>query len=104
MIGDRLMCYYTITLDHTSIKEGHKRAIMILDAKDDIEAGAMFLLTFGSDYGDEMNITKGIHVPEGFDRLLTEQVKRYIMKVKTKAEDAPPMLSYQNMIQLNYAA
>ena len=102
MIGDRLMCYYTVTLDHTSPKEGHKRAIMILDAKDDIEAGAMFLLSFGSDYGDEMNITEGIHVPAGFDRLLTEQAKKYIMKVKTKAEDAPPLMSYQNMIHLNY--
>ena len=49
------MCYFTITLDHDIPKEGHKRAIMILDAKDDIEAGARFLLTFGSDYGDEMN-------------------------------------------------
>jgi hypothetical protein len=95
------MCYYTVTLDHTNT-EGHKRAIMILDAKDDIEAGAMFLLSFGSDYGDDMVITKGIHVPQGFDRLLTEQAKKYIMKVKTKAEDAPPLMSYQNMIHLNY--
>lgn len=97
------MCYYTVTLDHSSTKEGHKRAIMILDAKSREDAAGRFLLTFGSDYCNELDITEGIHVPAGFDRLLTEQAKKYILKVKTKAEDAPPMLSYQNMIHLNYA-
>lgn len=104
MIGDQLMCYYTITLDHTSNKEGHKRAIMILDARNKEEAEKEFLIAFGPIYYKDIEVTEGIHVPEGFDRLLTEQVKRYILKVKTKAEDAPPMLSYQNMIHLNYAA
>jgi hypothetical protein len=97
------MCYYTVTLDHNSTKEGHKRAIMILDAKNRDDAAGRFLLTFGSAYCNELDITEGIHVPAGFDRLLTEQAKKYILKVKTKAEDAPPMLSYQNMIHLNYA-
>lgn len=97
------MCYYTITLDHTSNKEGHKRAIMILDAKDNIEATAKFLTTFGSQYSKEVNLSEGIHIPEGFDRLLTEQAKKYILKVKSKSEDAPPLMSYQNMIQLDYA-
>jgi hypothetical protein len=98
------MCYYTVTLEHTSNTDGHKRAIMILDAKNKEDATARFLLTFGTDYYKDVKVIEGIHVPEGFDRLLTEQVKRYILKVKTKAEDAPPLLSYQNMIQLNYAA
>lgn len=96
------MCYYTITLDHTSSKEGHKRAIMILDAKDRVEAEMRFSNSFGSHLSKDVKVNEGIHVPEGFDRLLTEQAKKYIMKVKTKADDAPPLMSYQNMIHLNY--
>ena len=95
------MCYYTVTLDHTST-EGHKRAIMILDARDKTDATAKFLNTFGPQYYNDVTLSEGIHVPAGFDRLLTEQAKKYIMKVKTKAEDAPPLMSYQNMIYLNY--
>ena len=102
MIGDSIMCYYTITLDHDVPKEGHKRAIMILDAKDKTEATAKFLNAFGTQYHDNISLTQGIHIPQGFDRLLTEQARKYIMKVKTKAEDAPPLMSYQNMIHLNY--
>ena len=102
MIGDSDMCYYTLTLDHNTPNEGRKRAIMILDAKDESEATAKFLNTFGSQYYDELALTKGIHIPQGFDRLLTDQARKYIMKVKTKADDAPPLVSYQNMIHINY--
>lgn len=94
------MCYYTVTLDHVSNKDGHKRAIMILDAEDEEEAEAKFSHSFGTH--NNINVIQGIHVPEGFDRLLTDQAKKYIMKVKTNAEDAPPLMSYQNMIHLNY--
>ena len=96
------MCYYTITLDHHNSQEGHKRAIMILDAKSKNEAQAKFLNTFGPQYYNELSMEEGIHIPQGFDRLLTEQAKKYILKVKSKASDAPPFLSYQNMIHLNY--
>jgi homoaconitase/3-isopropylmalate dehydratase large subunit len=96
------MCYYTVTLDHNVPTEGHKRAIMILDAKDKTEATAKFLNTFGPQYYNEVKLIEGIHIPEGFDRLLTEQARKYIMKVKTKAEDAPPLMSYQNMLHLTY--
>ena len=102
MIGDSDMCYYTVTLDHNVPNEGHKRAIMILDAKNETEATAKFLNTFGPQYYDQIELTKGIHIPQGFDRLLTEQARKYIMKVKTKAEDAPPLMSYQNMLHLTY--
>jgi hypothetical protein len=95
------MCYYTVTLDHVA-SEGHKRAIMILDAKDKTEATAKFLNTFGPQYYNDLNLVEGIHVPEGFDRLLTEHAKKYILKVKTKADDAPPLMSYQNMIHHKY--
>ena len=96
------MCYYTITLDHDIPKEGHKRAIMILDAKSETEATAKFLKAFGTQNHDNISLTQGKQIPQGFDRLLTDQAKKYIMKVKTKAEDAPPLMSYQNMIHLNY--
>lgn len=96
------MCYYTVTMDRASSQDGHTRAIMILDAKNETEATAKFLNTFGAKFYNDMHITKGIHIEQGFDRLLTEQAKKYILKVKNKAYDAPPILSYQNMIHLAY--
>lgn len=95
------MCYYTVTMDHND-GTGHTRAIMILDSKDETEATAKFLNTFGAKYYNDIHITKNIHIPEGFDRLLTEQAKKYILKVKSKTEDAPPILSYHNMIHLKH--
>ena len=83
--------------------EGHTRAIMIVDAKDKTEATARFLNSFGPKFYNEIELVEGIHVPVGFDRLLTEQARKYILKVKSKAEDAPPSMAYQNMITLNYA-
>lgn len=96
------MCYYTITLDHNTVDDGHTRAIMIVDAKSQTDATAKFLNTFGPKYYNELSLTEGIHIPTGFDRLLTEQARKYILKVKSKAEDAPPLMSYQNMIHLSY--
>lgn len=98
------MCYYTITMERASGKDGHTRAIMILDAKDEKEAARKFLNTFGAKYYNDINVTKGIHIENGFDRLLTEHARKYILKVKNKTEDAPPVLSYQNMIHLGYNA
>lgn len=94
------MCYYTVTMDRCSGKDGHTRAIMILDAKDKTDASAKFLNSFGPQYYNDITITEGIHIEQGFDRLLTEQARKYILKVKNKSEDAPPLLSYQNMIHL----
>lgn len=96
------MCYFTVTLDHNVPNEGHKRAIMIIDAKNEKEATAKFLNTFGPQYYNNITLEKGIHIPQGFDRLLTEQARKYILKAKTNADDAPPLVSYQNMIHLSY--
>ena len=95
------MCYYTITMDHVS-GGGHTRAIMILDAEDEYEAEKQFLVAFGPEYYKSVNVTKGIHIESGFDKLLTDHAKKYILKVKTKSDDAPPLISYQNMIHLKY--
>lgn len=94
------MCYYTVTMDHND-GESHTRAIMILDSKDETEATAKFLNTFGAKYYNAIQITKDIHIPQGFDRLLTDQVKKYILKSKNKTDGAP-LVSYQNMIRLNH--
>ena len=75
---------------------------MILDEQSEDDAKVTFADSFGSKYIDAVQATKGIHIPAGFDRLLTDQAKKYILKVKTKTADAPPLMSYQNMIRLRY--
>lgn len=97
------MCYYTITLDKCSGADGHTRAIMILDAKDSTEATAKFLNTFGAKYYNDLVVTKGIHVENGFDRLLTEHSRKYILKAIAGSKDAP-LVSYQNMITVKEVA
>lgn len=95
------MCYYTLTLDHND-NDGHIRAIMIVDEQNEATAVAKFINTFGSQYLVNVNATKGIHIPQGFDRLLTEHARKYIIKAKSGTNDAP-LVSYQNMIRLNHA-
>lgn len=97
------MCYYTITLDQSN-SEGHVRALMITDAKDKEDAEKQFLLAYGPEYYNNLDIVEGIHVNNGFERLLTDHVKKYILKAKTKADNDHPLVSYQNMIKLAYAA
>lgn len=97
------MCYFTVTMDRVSPGEGHTRAIMIVDAKDKREATAKFLNTFGAQYYNDIVINEGIHIDNGFDRLLTEHSRKYIVKAKTKSPDAP-LVSYQNMIVVKEVA
>lgn len=97
------MCYYTITLDQCN-SEGHVRALMITDAKNETEATAKFLNTFGPQYYNKLDIVQGIRVENGFERLLTDHVKKYILKAKTNADNDQPLMQYHNMIKLGYAA
>lgn len=91
------MCYYTLSAEFTD-KEGHTRALMILDAEDSVKAGREWIKTFNIvDY----QVEPGIHIPEGFDRLLTEHSKKYILKAKVNKEDAP-IVSYSNKITLKH--
>jgi hypothetical protein len=90
-------------MDRVFPDEGHTRAIMILDAKDKTEATAKFLSTFGAKYYNDINVTQGIHIEQGFDRLLTEHSKKYILKAKAKSPDTP-LVSYQNMIVVKEVA
>ena len=53
------MCYYTITLDKYDSK-GHTRALMITDAKNKEDAAGRFLLTFGSEHYNTLNIVEEI--------------------------------------------
>ena len=97
------MCYYTITLDQSN-PDSHVRALMITDAKDKTDATAKFLNTFGPQYYNNIDIVEGIHVKTGFERLLTDHAMKYILKAKTNADNDHPLVSYQNMIKLGYAA
>lgn len=94
------MCYYTLTLDHNDT-DGHVRAIMILDEKDEATALSKFVKTFDLEQ-ENVSLIQGIHIPQGFDRLLTEHSRKYILKAKSGSNDAP-LVSYQNMIRLNHA-
>ena len=96
------MCYYTLTMDRACGKDGHTTAIMIVDARDERDATSKFLNAFGAKFYNDLSVTKGIHIEQGFDQLLTDQAKKYILKVKSNAKDAPPNLFYQNMIHLAY--
>ena len=97
------MCYYTITMDQSN-SEGHVRALMITDAKSKNDATAKFLNSFGPQYYNNLDIVEGIHIKEGFERLLTDHAKKYILKAKTNANNDHPLVSYQNMITLGFAA
>jgi hypothetical protein len=75
---------------------------MIIDEKDEDGAKARFVDSFGSKYIVNVNAAEGIHIPQGFDRLLTEHSRKYILKAKS-GTDGAPLVSYQNMIRLNHA-
>ena len=86
------MCYYTVTTD-VSDKDGHIQAIMIIDTKDESDAAEEYVKVFNlKDY----DVKKGVHI-KGFENLLTDQVKRYIVKMTS---NSAPLLSYQNMIHI----
>jgi hypothetical protein len=91
------MCYYTLSADYSD-SEGHTRALMIIDSKESSDARAEWFKTFGS---TPFHIEPGIHIPEGFDRLLTEHSRKYILSAKVSKEDAP-VVSYMNKITLKH--
>ena len=91
------MCYFTLTADQTN-KEGHTRAILIVDAVNHEAAIKEWNKTFNIVLGA---IQDGIHIPEGFDRLLTEHSKKYILGAKTNKRDTP-IVSYCNKITLKH--
>jgi hypothetical protein len=93
------MCYYTLTADQTN-KEGHTRAILIVDAVNHEAALKEWNSTFTFPIS---SIQDGIHIPEGFDRLLTEHSRKYILGAKTNKKDAP-IVSYCNKITLKHTS
>ena len=89
------MCYFTLTADQTN-KEGHTQAIMIIDAVNHEAALKEWNKTFDMVIGC---IDKGVVIPEGFETLLTEHAKKYILKAKVGKKGAP-IVSYTNKITL----
>jgi hypothetical protein len=79
-------------------KEGHTQAIMIIDAENHESAIREWIKTFNVPVGV---IEKGIHIPEGFDRLLTDHSKKYILNAKVEKKDVP-IVSYCNRITLKH--
>jgi hypothetical protein len=91
------MCYYTITTDQQD-KEGHLQAIMIIDAEDEEMAKREYIKTFKLyDY----KVNEGILIPDGFQGLLTEPVKKTLLKHVT-GRSHTPLVSYSNRIHIKY--
>lgn len=95
--------YYTITMDYMATGEGHSRAILIQYAQSEDEARENFKNVHGAYFTQFAKVTKGIHIDDGFQDLITEYAKKLILKVKSKNPDAPPMFSYSNCIHVNYS-
>ena len=91
------MCYYTLTTDQMN-KSGHLQAIMIIDAKSEDDAKREYVKTFDL---LECNISKGVLIPDGFQGLLTESIKKTLIKHVT-GRDHAPLVSYSNRIHLKY--
>jgi|APCry1669191812_1035378.scaffolds.fasta_scaffold26936_2 hypothetical protein len=91
------MCYYTITTNVEN-KEGHLQALMIIDAKNELEAKMEYMKTF--DLAD-CNVNEGIRIPDGFAGLVTESIKKAIYKHATGRANLP-LVSYCNRIFMKY--
>ena len=91
------MCYYTLSAE-VSNKDGHTKALMVIDAVNHEAALKEWTLTFNIPISA---IEKGVVVPRGFDTLLTEDSKKYILNAMVNKEDAP-VVSYCNKITLKH--
>lgn len=91
------MCYYTITTDFQD-KEGHTQALMIIDAEDEEMAKREYIKTFKL---YEYNLNEGISIPDGFQGLLTEPIKRVLYK-HAAGRSNMPLVSYSNRVHVKY--
>jgi hypothetical protein len=91
------MCYYTLTSEKED-KQGHLQAIMIIDARNELEAKMEYLRTFNL---DDCVISEGILIPDGFAGLVTEPIKKVIYKYAT-GRSSLPLVSYSNRVHVKY--
>ena len=91
------MCYYTLTSEQQD-KVGHLQAIMIIDAKSEDDAKKEYIKTFNL---SECKISEGILIPDGFQGLLTEPIKRTLYKYAT-GRSHTPLVSYSNRVHTKY--
>ena len=91
------MCYYTLTSEQQD-KVGHLQAIMIIDAKSEDEAKREYIKTFNL---SECKISEGILIPDGFQGLLTEPIKKTLLKHVT-GRSHTPLVSYSNRVHVKY--
>ena len=71
---------------------------MIIDAKSEKDALHEYVRTFSL---SECNISEGIFIPDGFAGLLTEPIKKTLLKYVT-GRDHSPLVSYTNRIHVKY--
>ena len=91
------MCYYTITTDKQD-KTGHLQAIMILDAKTEDDARKEYIKTFNL---SEYRLSEGINIPDGFVGMLSESMKKALLKHVTGRANLP-LVNYSNRIHMRY--
>jgi hypothetical protein len=91
------MCYYTITSDKQN-KDSHLQAIMIIDAVDEEMAKREYIKTFKL---YEYSVSEGIVIPDGFQGLVTEPIKKTLYKHATGRVNMP-LVSYSNRVEFRY--
>ena len=91
------MCYYTITTNVEN-KEGHLQALMIIDAEDEEMAKREYVKTFKL---YEYDVIEGIRIPDGFEGLVTEPIKKVLYKHATGRSNLP-LVSYSNRVHIKY--
>ena len=94
---DAKMNYYTITGEYVN-KNGHTRSILIVYAINHEEAIKEWTKLYNVPVG---SIHDGIYITDGFDILLTEHSRKYLLKAKTNKESSP-VVSYSNSITLKH--
>lgn len=91
------MCYYTITSEKQN-KDGYLQAIMIIDAENVEKAKQEYIKTFNL---SECNISEGVLIPDGFQGLITEPIKKIICK-HAAGRSGTPLISYCNRVEYKH--
>lgn len=95
--------YYTITSEYYATGEGVTRTLMIVGAEDKDRALEQFKNQYGHWQAIGADVEEGIILKNGYERMLTDQAKKYILSIKNKTDDCPPNFAYSNMIHVNYS-
>lgn len=95
--------YYTITSEYYATGEGVTRALMIVGAEDKDRALERFKDQYGYWQSIGAVVDEGIVLKDGYERMLTDQAKKYILAIKNKTDECPANFAYSNTIHVNYS-